>query len=489
MPYHCDGSGDTALQYLTNGFDVPTQPQRIRNHFPKLVKKLCEKNPRLAQIANCNGCLPLHGVGDAESARILLDAYPEGVMARSIFGGQIPLHVKSGYFIDVREDAFLPDGGFLAKDESPPIVRLLVEEGLNQTWSIPVKPTEPLTSDSPMITVPGWSAKALGGIMVKDRRGDSPFGRICKGINNKLTTDGRVAKIQHDTILHILWAKLRIFAEANYAASVYLDHRRGQQRQQQVSRRGKRGEEDEGEDEDEDEEDALIPHKRIILRDVGSHPSDPPFVFLHELLRLRVPPRLIMFCIRNDLTECTEVGRYGRRAVHLAAEGGYDYQTILKPILDADPDAVDLADPLTGFHPFMLAAFRDTGVVNLTSAFRLLVSSPVSARGLAGPMERPGTGAGGASAASAASAADSDNRSVSSDEVRELREAVRSLREVVETQGRRIAQLEAAAAASAAINAAAPNAQVGETAVPNDVASYAESIEVSLGSSGDSAME
>jgi hypothetical protein len=279
--------------------------------------------------------------------------------------------------------------------------------------------------------------------------------------------------------MHILWAKLRIFAEANYAASVYLDHRRGQR---QVSRRGR--------DEGDEDEDVLVPHKRIILRDVGSHPSDPPFVFLHELLRLRVPPRLIMFCIRNDLTECTEVGRYGRRALHLAAEGGYDYETILKPILDADPDAVDLPDPLTGFHPFMLAAFRDTGVVNLTSAFRLLVNSPVSARGLAGPAEGPGTAgtASGGGAATASPADDDNSRSVSSDEVRELREAVRSLRDLVETQGRRIAQLEAAAAASAN-NAAAPSAQAGESAAPYDVASYDESREVSLGSSGDSTME
>ena len=377
MPYHQDGSGDTALHYFCGGYDIPIQPKKCRDHFPRYAKYICEKNPKLALLPNCAGVLPVHTCNDFECSSILVKAAPEGIMFRSIFDGWTALHSRCDYFINSNDDTILIHGGedlFLNRDESPPIVRMLVEEGLNLTWDIL---SDARVHNSPAVRVPGYHRLALGGVMVNDKSNRSPFHRICRGINNKLTNDGRAKENYYDKVLHMLWAKLRTFAQASYVASVYETNRR-KQMQQFVENGGT-------------EEDARkLPHKRMSLEDVGMGPDDPPYILLHELIRLRVPAKIVMQAMRFNDEEIKAVGRCGRKALHLAAEAGYNFD-VLKVMIDIDPEVVDQPDPLTGLLPFMLASLSKTKFIEtdeknkendrLTSVFQLLVGSPQSLLG------------------------------------------------------------------------------------------------------------
>ena len=383
MPYHQDGSGDTALHYFCGGYDIPGQRKKCRDHFPRYVQHLCEQNPKLATLPNTAGVLPVHTSHDLECSSILIKAAPECIKFRSIFDGETALHSQCDYYVSERSDATLAEGGgnyFLDRDESPPIVRLMVEEGLNLTWSVLSDAT---VHNSPATSVPGYNRLALGGVMIKDKIHRSPFLLICQGINNKLTDDGRAKEIYCDKALHMLLSKLRTFAEASYVSSVYEASRR-KQMQRFVETGGT------------EEEARNLPHKRITLEDVGSAPDDPPYILLHEVIRLRVPGRIVMHLMRNNDEEVKAVGRYGRKALHLAAEAGYNYD-VLKAMADVDPEVVDQPDPLTGFLPFMLTSlsrteFIETDSTNkdaerLTSVYQLLVKSPHSAEGLLGPSE------------------------------------------------------------------------------------------------------
>eukprot|EP00563_Minutocellus_polymorphus_P013284 CAMPEP_0181070074 /NCGR_PEP_ID=MMETSP1070-20121207/27290_1 /TAXON_ID=265543 /ORGANISM="Minutocellus polymorphus, Strain NH13" /LENGTH=1248 /DNA_ID=CAMNT_0023150931 /DNA_START=131 /DNA_END=3877 /DNA_ORIENTATION=+ len=383
MPYHQDGSGDTALHYFCGGYDIPSQPKKYRDHFPRYTQYLCDKNPRLATFSNCAGVLPVHTSNDFECSSILIKAAPESIMFRSIFDGQTALHSRCDYFINMRDDTILVAGGeglFMKRDESPPIVRMLVEEGLNLTWDVLSDAT---VHNSKATSVPGYDRLALGGVMIKDKTNRSPFHRICQGINNKLTDDGRAKEYYYDKVLHMLLSKLRTFAEASYVASVYEANRR-KQKERFVENGGT------------EEEARKLPHKRITIDDVGTGPDDPPYFLLHELIRLRVPGKIIMHVMRNKDEEVKAVGRYDRKALHLAAEAGYNYD-VLKVMIDVDPEVVDQPDPLTGFLPFMLASLSRTKFIEtdsknkdnerLTSVFRLLVASPHTAEGILGTSE------------------------------------------------------------------------------------------------------
>lgn len=298
-------------------------------------------------------------------------------MFRSIFDGWTALHSRCDYFVNSNDDALLMHGGedlFLNRDESPPIVRMLVEEGLNLTWDVL---SDARVHNSPAVRVPGYHRLALGGVMVKDKSNRSPFHRICRGINNKLTDDGRPKENYYDKVLHMLWAKLRTFAEASYVASVYETSRR-KQMQRFVENGGS------------EEEARQLPHKRMSLESVGMGPDDPPYILLHELLRLRVPAKIVMQAMRCNEEEVKAIGRYGRKALHLAAEAGYNYD-VFKVMVDIDPEIVDQPDPLTGLLPFMLASVSKTKFIEtddknkdnerLTSVFQLLVDSPQSLLG------------------------------------------------------------------------------------------------------------
>ena len=94
--------------------------------------------------------------------------------------------------------------------------------------------------------------------------------------------------------------------------------------------------------------------------------------------------------MRFNEEEVKAVGRCGRKALHLAAEAGYNYD-VLKVMVDIDPEVVDQPDPLTGFLPFMLASLSKTKFIEtddknkdnerLASVFQLLVGSPQSLLG------------------------------------------------------------------------------------------------------------
>ena len=208
--------------------------------------------------------------------------------------------------------------------------------------------------------------------MIKDKSNRSPFDLLCQGINNKLTDEGRPKECYLDKALHMLLCKLQTFAEANYVASVH----ETQQRKQI-----KRFVEDGG----TEEEARNLPHKRMSLENVGLGADDPPYILLHELIRLRVPARIVMHAMLHNEEGVKATGRCGRRALHLAAEAGYDY-SVLKVMVDIDPEVVALPDPLTGFLPFMLASLSKTKFIatdkknsdneRLTSVFRLLVDRP-----------------------------------------------------------------------------------------------------------------
>ena len=377
VPYHQDGSGDTALHYFCGGYDIPAQPKKCRDHFPRYAKYICDKNPKLALLPNCAGVLPVHTCNDFECSSILVKSAPEGIMFRSIFDGWTALHSRCDYFINSNDDALLMHGGedlFLNRDESPPIVRMLVEEGLNLTWDIL---SDARVHNSPAVRVPGYHRLALGGVMVKDKSNRSPFHRICRGINTKLTDDGRPKENYYDKVLHMLWAKLRTFAEASYVASIYETSRR-----KQIQRFVENG--------GSEEEARQLPHKRMSLEGVGMGPDDPPYILLHELLRLRVPAKIAMQAMRCNEEEVKAIGQCGRKALHLAAEAGYNYD-VFKVMVDIDPEVVDQPDPLTGLLPFMLASVSKTKFIEtndknkdnerLTSVFQLLVDSPQSLLG------------------------------------------------------------------------------------------------------------
>lgn len=102
------------------------------------------------------------------------------------------------------------------------------------------------------------------------------------------------------------------------------------------------------------------------------------------MLQTIAPNTMLSTIIRSYPEAALKKNRRGRLPLHEASDNKwFDYEDIER-LAKADPEALDVPDPVTGLYPFMMAAshppVHKTGYDDVTKIFILLRESPENAR-------------------------------------------------------------------------------------------------------------
>mmetsp|Transcript_6871 Transcript_6871/g.8678 ORF Transcript_6871/g.8678 Transcript_6871/m.8678 type:complete len:378 (+) Transcript_6871:444-1577(+) len=100
-----------------------------------------------------------------------------------------------------------------------------------------------------------------------------------------------------------------------------------------------------------------------------------PFIPIeHQWHSKHEPKSMIQYLLQQEDTSASVMNRDGRLALHLAIHSGQDYETGIKPILEAYTQALTVPDPVTMLYPFMLAALKECACIDVI--FHLLLVDP-----------------------------------------------------------------------------------------------------------------
>lgn len=342
-------SGESLLLLATYGASLDVQDD---NHDAlDSVKLLMEYNPDAAsQATRETNILPVHHVrSNVEIATILLQAYPQGAVAKDVAGRLALHHCCSGDF--VREQASLPRD---QDDEE-------TDDQENETSPSPRLALVHPEVVAQLVQVSKQQGLSDGGILTKDRQGKTPLDLLCEEISSELNAADLGTKPTTNSSVRVatLWKSLVIMVQT-------------------VS------------PQDQDGDVFRMVHavislncsQEIVAHALKLHPEQAAErdakgctpLMLAALSLDTVHPGVICTLLLFYPEAACMTDADGRLPIDIIAESSKYDEELWEALVKAEPRAVDTRDLRDKMFPFMTAAVGDKS--NMNSVYRLLRAKP-----------------------------------------------------------------------------------------------------------------
>lgn len=336
-------SGESLLYLATYGASLEVQDDS--NDALQTVKLLMLYNPDAAsQKTRGSKMLPLHHVrSDAEIAKLLLKAYPQGAVAKDV-AGRIPLHhCCSGEYVrhaSAPQDENETEEEGQENEASPARLALLQSEVVAQ-----------------LVQVSKQQGLSDGGILTKDSEGKTPLDLLCEEISGELQDDDGTIPDSSSRV-STLWESLVIMVQEV-----------SPQETEKVFRMVHAVI-------------ALNCSRAIVAHALKLHPNQAAErdskgctpLMLAALSLDTVHPGVICTLLQfyPDAACMTDID--GRLPIDIIAESSKYDEVMWEALVKAEPRAIDTRDLRDKMFPFMTAAVGDKS--NMNTVYCLLRAKP-----------------------------------------------------------------------------------------------------------------
>eukprot|EP00797_Seminavis_robusta_P017351 Sro2599_g332280.2 (419) ;mRNA; r:9730-10986 len=353
--YHSDRNGQTpllqavrrtAVAWSTDNDDNEEEEdpaERIQKDARQIIQLLLEANPSAARHSDSTGAIPLHFARtDPVSARLLLDAFPQGVHQVDKERGRLPLHYLCS--LSLEKETEENNNNNNEEEEEAPLRLALPNPKVAKLLATPTKTSNP--------------------VLATDNEGLRPLDMMYDGLVTLLTKKNREEDdaFQIDTLWQVLTVLVQSVVITSPGKTFQMVHALVSLRcPAAIMAEALRRFPDQAVERDAQGRTPLL-IAVAMLQQQPQHGGDMCKVIC-ELLK----------CNKNA---ARMTDHEGRLAIDTLAEAGVYDEQLFECLVKAEPRAVDTRDLKNKQHPFITAAMAGPDKSNASSVYHLLRAKP-----------------------------------------------------------------------------------------------------------------